>query len=245
LGQIDAQSSLVETAGQYWRDLGRQLLNLFFPPRCIGCGRVGVYLCADCDELVPRVLSPFCARCGDAVETGQLCERCRVSPLQIESVQSVAYFEGFIQEAIHHLKYDGHFALAEPLGGLMADHWAERAWPIDVVVPVPLHAKRLRERGYNQAGLLAREMARQAGLPLDERTLVRSRATTSQVELNAAQRKDNVRDAFSCVDERLAGKRVLLIDDVCTTGSTLEACAAALYEKGAQQVRALTLARAQ
>ncbi len=204
-----------------------------------------MYLCANCEALLPRVLPPFCARCGDAVETGHLCERCRVSPLQIESVQSVVYFKGFIQEAVHHLKYDDHFALAEPLGGLMADYWTASAYPVDVVVPVPLHAERLCERGYNQAALLAREMARQVSLPLDDRTLVRNRATASQVKLNAAQRKDNVRDAFICVDERLAGKRVLLIDDVCTTGSTLEACAAALYANGAQQVRALTLARAQ
>ncbi|HDQ72193.1 MAG TPA: ComF family protein [Chloroflexi bacterium] len=244
MGQIDVRVPLVETAGRYWRDLSRQLLNLFFPPRCMGCGRVGVHLCADCSDLVPRVLSPFCVRCGDAVETGRFCKRCRVSPLRIESVRSVACFEGFIQEAIHHLKYDGHFALAEPLGGLMANYWAACGHPVDVVVPVPLHAQRLRERGYNQAALLAREMVHHAGLPVDERTLVRNRATASQIDLDAVQRKENVRDAFVCVDDRLAGKRVLLIDDVCTTGSTLEACAVALYEGGAQHVRALTLARA-
>jgi ComF family protein len=112
------------------------------------------------------------------------------------------------------------------------------------VVPVPLHAARLRERGYNQAALLAREMARRVGLALDEQTLIRRRATAPQVELNARQRSENVRDAFHCSGDGLAGKQVLLVDDVCTTGATLEACAVALYEGGARSVRALTLARA-
>jgi len=117
--------------------------------------------------------------------------------------------------------------------------------PADVLVPVPLHTARLRERGYNQAALLAREMSRRVGLAVDEQTLVRQRATAPQVELDAAQRRENVRDAFHCSGNGLAGKRVLLIDDVCTTGATLEACAIALYDEGeARGVQALTLARA-
>jgi len=159
-------------------------------------------------------------------------------------IRSVAYIEGPAREALHALKYHGRLVLAEPLGSLMATHWRRYADPVDVVVPVPLHVTRLRERGYNQAALLAREMARQAGLPLDERTLTRQRATVSQVDLNAQQRKENVHAAFRCADGRLAGQRVLLIDDVCTTGATLEACAAALYAGGAVHVQALTLARA-
>ena len=115
--------------------------------------------------------------------------------------------------------------------------------PADVIVPVPLHTARLRERGYNQASLLAHEMACRVGLTLNEQTLVRRRATASQVKLDARQRKENVRDAFRCSDDTLAGKQVLLIDDVCTTGATLAACAVALHEGGARSVQALTLAR--
>ena len=117
--------------------------------------------------------------------------------------------------------------------------------PADVLIPVPLHAARQRERGYNQAGLLAREMARRVGLAVDEQTLVRQRATSPQVGLDAVQRGQNVRDAFHCAKSGLAGKQVLLVDDVCTTGATLEACAIALCEEGAARgVQALTLARA-
>ncbi len=149
-----------------------------------------------------------------------------------------------LREAVHRLKYNGCTALAEPLGDLMATYWMRNAMPSDIVVPVPLHADRLRERGYNQAALLARALARRVGLTLDEQTLVRKRATAPQVDLDAEQRQENVRDAFLCTGDRLANKRVLLIDDVCTTGATLEACAVALYQGGARSVQALTLARA-
>ncbi|MCP4540987.1 MAG: ComF family protein [Chloroflexi bacterium] len=134
--------------------------------------------------------------------------------------------------------------MAEPLGGLMAAYWMQHGTPIDVVVSVPLHAARFRERGYNQAALLAREMARRTGLSVNEKVLIRQRATVSQIELDASQRKENVRAAFCCSGDELAGKRVLLIDDVCTTGATLEACAIALYDEDALSVQALTLARA-
>nr|HID12457.1 ComF family protein [Anaerolineae bacterium] len=156
----------------------------------------------------------------------------------------MVYFEGVLREAMHWLKYRGRTALAEPLGGLLAAYWMQHPMTADVVVPVPLHATRLRERGYNQAALLAREMARRVGLVVDELTLVRQRATAPQVELDAKQRKENVRDAFRCSDDALTSKQVLLIDDVCTTGATLEACAVALLEGGARGVQALTLARA-
>jgi ComF family protein len=164
--------------------------------------------------------------------------------LQIERIRAVVYFEGVLREALHQLKYRGHTALAEPLGDLMAAYWAQHAIPADVVVPVPLHATRLRERGYNQAALLARALARRVGLALDEQTLVRQRATAPQVDLDARQRKENVHDAFCCSARTLAGQQVVLVDDVCTTGATLEACAVALYEGGARSVQALTLARA-
>ena len=173
-----------------------------------------------------------------------LCARCQTAPLQIERIRSVVYFEGALRKAMHGLKYRGRAVLAEPMGELMAAYWMQHSMPADLMVPVPLHADRLRERGYNQAALLAREMARRARLVVEEQALVRQRATASQVKLDARQRKENVRDAFHCSGNSLTGKRVLLIDDVCTTGATLEACAVALYAGGARGVQALTLARA-
>jgi ComF family protein len=111
-------------------------------------------------------------------------------------------------------------------------------------VPVPLHKDRLRERGFNQAALLAHQLSKQIHLAVDEQALIRQRPTASQVDLDPEQRKANVRDAFRCTTSALAERRVLLIDDVCTTGSTLEACAVALGDSGTKCVQALTLARA-
>jgi len=170
--------------------------------------------------------------------------RCRASPLRIDCIRSAVYFETVLREAVHALKYNGRTVLSGPLGGLMASYWMENPLPADVIVPVPLHVARLRERGYNQSALLAREMARRVGLAMDERTLIRRRATSPQVELNVVQRKENVRDAFHCSGNGLTGRQVLLVDDVCTTGATLEACAVALYDEGGvRSVRAVTLAR--
>lgn len=235
--------SVIETVGLHWHRVCGQLLDTLFPPRCVGCRLVGELLCAECVGQIPLVDFPVCARCGDTVVAEGLCAQCRVAPLQIDCIRSVAYFEGVLRKAVHWLKYRGRTALAEPLGALMVAYWEQYPMPVDSVVPVPLHPARLRERGFNQAALLAREMARQVGLVVDVRTLTRRRATASQVGLNAVQRKENVRGAFGCSEGSLVGRRVLLVDDVCTTGSTLEACALALKRGGARSVRALTLAR--
>lgn len=126
----------------------------------------------------------------------------------------------------------------------MVDYWLTHPTQSDMIVPVPLHPQRRRKRGFNQATLLAKELSERTGLAMAATTLVRHRATVSQVGLDVEQRKRNVRDAFRCATDRLANKHVLLIDDVCTTGSTLEACALALREGGVDSVEALTLARA-
>jgi ComF family protein len=235
--------SVIEAIGLHWRSLHSQFLDILLPPRCVGCRRVGVWLCDECLAQFSFVEPPFCARCGNAMVADGLCARCRTSHLQIERIRSALYFEGTVREAIHWLKYNGCTELAGPLGHLMAVYWMQHPMPADVLVPVPLHADRLHERGYNQAALLAREMASQVGLVVDEQTLVRQRSTDPQVELDARQRKENVRGAFRCSGNGLVGKRVLLVDDVCTTGATLEACAVALYDGRARSVQALTLAR--
>jgi len=135
--------------------------------------------------------------------------------------------------------------LAEVLGGLLVTFWRANAFRVDAIVPVPLHRRRVRERGYNQSALLALVLGREVQLPVLTDALQRDRYTISQVRLGWQERRKNVADAFSCIDLCLAGKDVLLVDDVCTTGSTLEACSIALRSGGARSVHALTLARAQ
>ncbi len=174
----------------------------------------------------------------------QLCHRCQQTPPQIDGIRSVLYFEGALRAAIHALKYRRARDLAGLLGGLMGDYWQDQPIPVDVIVPVPLHPARERSRGYNQSALLALGLAEAADLPVRVDLLARIRATAPQVDLGAEARRENVRGAFYCENGSATGLRVLLVDDVCTTGATLEACSQALRAGGASSVWALTLARA-
>ena len=205
-----------------------------------------MWYCEECLSRVPRIEPPTCVRCGREVEafSPRLCSRCRKASLEIERIRSAVYFEGALRKAVHRFKYEGLTVLANPLGSLMVECWSRHPISADVLVPVPLHRGHLRKRGFNQSALLANELANRLLLPVDEQTLVRHRATTSQFRLSMAERRENVSGAFKCVSAALAGQSVLLIDDVCTTGSTLEACAVALTDGGASRVQALTLARA-
>ncbi len=134
--------------------------------------------------------------------------------------------------------------LAAPLAGLLNEYLVDNPVPGDVLVPVALHGKRLRARGYNQSGLLARELGRLNGSPVEDGCLIRQRQTPPQARTaNVNERRNNVAGAFACCDQRLIGRRVILMDDVSTSGATLNECAAALKAGGASEVRGLTLAR--
>jgi ComF family protein len=224
----------------------KKVLDLFFPPRCVGCDQEGHHLCPTCLAAVARVKPPWCALCGRPLSRSgfHLCSHCLQAPLLIDGIRSVGFFEGVLREAIHQFKYEGLTVLSEPLGKLAAEGWRSLSPVGDVIVPVPLHARRVRERGYNQSALLARELGRRVGLPVLENALTRTRETAPQVDLNAQQRHANVADAFECVTGEICGHAVLLVDDVCTTGATLNACAEALRKQEPRSIWALTLARA-
>ena len=228
---------------QNWQEATKSFLNLIYPPRCAVCHRGGSWLCSACQDNIEFIQPPICPSCGKPTSTPRLCLSCRMAPLQIDGIRAVGYLEGTLRTAIHRFKYSNIRTLATPLGQLMAQYLSRNQLPVDIVVPVPLHAQRLKERGYNQAALLAREISKTLGLPLLENGLSRVRSTVPQVGLAARQRRDNVRGAFHCADRRLKNQRVLLIDDVCTTGATLEACGLALRETGVSSVWGLVLAR--
>lgn len=162
---------------------------------------------------------------------------------RIDGIRSPFRFEGAIRQAIHQLKYRNVRVLARPLAGLLSEYFALNPLPAEVLVPVPLHRKRLRERGYNQSRLLADELGKLVALPVADDWLVRQLDTGSQARTSSVdERRRNVAGAFA-VDGRVRGKQILLIDDVSTSGSTLDACAAALKASGAASVWGLVVAR--
>lgn len=172
-----------------------------------------------------------------------VCPRCWRDPPDFSSVTSVFRFEGTVRQAIHRLKYQGARHLAAPLVDVFLDQL--EAVPCgDILVPVPLHPSRQRSRGYNQAGLLAERFAARVALPIDQTSLTRVRDTPAQVAVPPADRLANVRGAFVASGHSLAGQRVLIVDDVATSASTLRAAATALTESGARSVVALVIARA-
>ncbi len=227
------------------RRLGEALLDLIYPPTCGGCGRAGTRFCTSCTAQVAWLdAGPFCSYCGRPTSVEGVCPWCRTASPPLAAIRSAALFVGPLRQAIHAFKYTGRTDLAGPLAALMAAFWERHPLPADLVVPIPLHPNRQRERGFNQAGLLAQAFAAQTGLPLALDGLARVRETAPQVGLSAQERRDNVRGAFHAWGDAWAGRRPLLVDDVCTTGATLEACAAALRSAGSRSVYALTLARA-
>lgn len=220
-------------------------LDLLYPRRCVGCGRLGAFYCVSCRASLSLILPPVCPICGQPGQQPGVCRACHIQPPQIDGIRSVAVYEGTLRDAIHALKYGYVRGLAEVLGGILVDYYRAHTFPVDAIVPVPLHRRRVRERGYNQSALLASVLGRGVGLPVLADALRRDRYTVSQVRLGWQERRRNVADAFSWVGPGVAGRSVLLVDDVCTTGSTLEACSIALCLGGARSVWALTLARAQ
>jgi ComF family protein len=189
-------------------------------------------------------MPPLCPRCGRPQSSALLCPSCTGWPAEIDGIRSPFRFDGVIRQAIHELKYKNLRAIAGLFAQCLNDYLITNPVPGEVVVPVPLHPKRLRERGYNQSHLLAQELVKLTKLPLVDNCLIRARHSPPQARTATVdERRSNVANAFSCRDQRLKGKPVLLIDDVSTSGATLDGCARALKQAGATSVWGLVLAR--
>jgi ComF family protein len=238
-GSVRGFALLQQRGRQAWGSF----IDLLFPPKCGGCQTAGSLWCEACRAAVKPIEPPWCEKCGEPFVGDRLCANCRAHPLQIEQIRSVALFDGVLRQAIHRFKYERLSGLAEPFGDMLADYWRTEQLTADWLIPVPLHPSRERDRGYNQSELLSRQLARRANVPISSKGLRRTRATAVQMTLNAAQRRENVAGAFECVEPHVRGARVVIIDDVGTTGATLDACAQAVLKAGAASVMGLTLAR--
>ncbi len=220
-----------------------RLLDLLFPPRCVNCQTPGSTLCPRCWNSIERITAPYCARCGHPLRTAHArCPDCDTYPLTITNIRAVVWHAGAAREAIHALKYNRRRDAAVPLAKILADYIERTPIQFDFITSVPLHVSRQRERGYNQAELLAKQTA-QIIRSIYRDTLQRTRATSDQIGLDGAARRANVAGAFARLQESCFNQNILLIDDVYTTGATLDACAMALFEGGARAVYGLTVAR--
>jgi ComF family protein len=220
-----------------------RLVDLFLPPRCGGCRTVGTWLCGRCRSQIRRLEEPLCRRCGAEVESARSDCGCRTRLKSLSRLRSAAAYEGPLEVALQRFKYHGWRRLAAPLALLVAERLVVEGVSAAWAVAVPLHSSRQRQRGFNQSELLARELRRRLSLSRPPGELVRTRATPPQVGHDRRWRLDNVRDAFEWRGPPLAVGSILLIDDVATTGATLEACAAALKAAGSGPVMGVSVAR--
>jgi ComF family protein len=227
------------------------LLDFLLPRACPGCRSLlrdsaASALCDQCQAGIIPIVPPFCPCCAlpHATQGGEnhLCEVCLRHPPPFSVSYAAGHFEEELRQLVHRFKYDGQFHLDHALGRLLTQTLPE-GLSADLVVPVPLHPDRLRERSYNQALLLARVVGERLGKPVPPRLLQRIRATTPQQGLTAEARRRNLKGAFA-LSGPLHGERILLVDDVLTTGATVRECSRVLLDGGAGDVQIAVLARA-
>jgi ComF family protein len=220
-----------------------KLLDLVLPPRCGGCRSLGSWLCDTCRRSIRRLREPLCRRCGAELDSPQDGCGCRGRLTALARLRSAIAYEGPVEPLIHRYKYQGWRRLAEPLALLLTERLVVEGLASSLVVAVPLHRDRERQRGFNQADLLTRRLRCHLALREPSGRLVRVRPTMPQVGQDRLRRWENMRDAFEWRGPPLQGRSLMVVDDVATTGATLEACAAALKAGGAGAVIGVTVAR--
>jgi ComF family protein len=227
--------------------------TLCFPPHCAAC-RVatepGVHICADCAETAQRIEAPFCERCSQqfdgAITQKFTCSNCADREVHFECAVAAYRSHGVVREFIHNFKYNNQRHLRRPLAEWLAKALEDpriSSRPFDALVPVPLHHIRFREREFNQAAELAALVSQRCGIPVWH-SLKRTRYTSTQTKLDRAERMENLRGAFRVRHTaRVKDRHLVLVDDVFTTGSTVEECSRVLLRAGVASVRVITVAR--
>jgi len=221
----------------YW------IVDLVAPPSCVICGQVETWLCENCASQISLLKGAICQRCGKLWDKSELCSTCQRTPLKVAPVRSAFKYDA-IRHIIYALKYRGATEVVPYLSPQLQKSWRNYHLPSDLLVPVPLHATREKKRGYNQSRIITQTLSAILNIPTQS-VLMRTKNTASQTKLNQRERHQNVKAAFACISNTdVKGKHITLVDDVATTGATLDACATVLLGNGAKSVNAFTLARA-
>ena len=232
------------------------LLNYFLPPFCLVCGvrisdEKNSFVCSDCFRAITLIGHPSCIRCGKPFLTAEgddhVCGKCLHMRSNINSVKALGTYDGTLRSLVHLIKYKQKFAAIAVVGHLLDCHtrWNDYVAAHDIIVPVPLHKRRLKERGFNQAVLWGNIVGKKFHIPVAVNAVLRTRWTAPQVSLRGRERTNNVRNAFSVnTPSLLNNASVLLVDDVYTTGATMNECARMVKKAGASRIDGLVIARA-
>ena len=229
-----------------------KILDILYPRKCPGCGEIlrpqGRLICPDCEHTLRPLTAPpngeednahaLCMKCGAPLTgEGEYCRMCTAHPHAFEQGRAIFIYDDRWKRSLERYKFYGHREFADFCAAAMVK-WggdALRRWSPDLIVPIPLHIQKERVRGFNQARLIAEKTADRTGIPVSSDILLKTRKTAAQKKLDYVHRRRNLKDAFSC-SRRLSGERILLIDDVYTTGSTMDAAASCLKSSGAGPV---------
>lgn len=225
------------------------LIELLFPRRCPVCDKpvdkMGRYVCAKCLPKIKYVQEPFCMKCGKGLrdDTLEYCEDCKNSSHMYTKGRALYEYDT-IKEAIYRLKYEGRREYADFFGKDLAKKLGKemQSWRVDAIIPVPLHKDREKQRGYNQAKLLAKALGRELDIPVKADFIIRKRATLPQKQLNGKERQNNLKNAFKIGQNDVKLKTVIVVDDIYTTGATMDEVARCLKLAGVGEIYCVSLA---
>lgn len=226
------------------RRLAFTALDWLYPPTCAGCGNEGSRWCQDCESSVSQITPPYCTICGFPQPQPGICPACAAHPPTCDAIRSWGAYTTSLRRALLQLKFYHNITLGEVFAEKLAGLYLSLGWQADIIVPIPMSKNRRYERGYNQVELITQPFSEIIGVACQPEKLRRIRDSRSQVHLSRAERFRNVEDAFACSTDCFDQPTCLLVDDIATTGATLENAAKALKQGGARTVYALTVARA-
>lgn len=244
------RSALIEARREEWGiQLWREILDIIYPRRCPVCDKIVLpeegLVCQGCRRKLPYIKEPCCKKCGKQIrrEEDEYCGDCRRVRHAYTEGRALFTYDSIMRQSVSAFKYKGRQEYAEWYGEELAKHFGGqlKRWGAEALIPVPVHRARYRKRGYNQAALLAEQISYHTGLEMDENVLVRTKKTVAQKELGTRERGKNLQEAFQLRKNVVQYKKVVLVDDIYTTGSTADACAKVLRQNGVEQIYLLCL----